>query len=201
MRTGILGGTFDPPHLGHLVLASAARQQLRLDRVLLVVAGEPYRKAARAVTPAETRLELVRALARGLDGVEVSDIEVRRSGPTYTIDTLVELAREGGEWWFLVGHDVLLDLPHWREPQRIIEVARLGVAERPPATLHVPEATQAAVPGIERCIDIVEMPGLEVSSTDLRARVAGGRSTDVLLPRAVRALIDQRELYRDASGG
>jgi nicotinate-nucleotide adenylyltransferase len=198
MRTGVLGGTFDPPHLGHLVLAAAARQQLDLDRVLLVVAGDPYRKAGRGVTPAETRLELVRALARDLDGIEVSDIEVRRTGPTYTVDTLEELARAGGEWWFLVGHDVLLDLPHWQAPQRIVELARLGVAERPPAELHVPEATRAAVPGIERCIDIVEMPALEVSSTDLRSRIASGRPTDVLLPRAVRALIDERGLYRDA---
>lgn len=200
MRTGVLGGTFDPPHLGHLVLAAAARHQLALDRVLLVVAGEPYRKAGRGVTPATTRLELTRALARGIEGLAVSDIEVRRAGPTYTIDTLEELARDGGEWWFLVGHDVLLDLPHWHEPRRIVEVARLGVAERPPAELHVPEATRLAVPGIERCIDIVEMPALEVSSTDLRTRIARGQPTDVLLPRAVRALIDVHGLYREEPG-
>ncbi len=196
MRTGVLGGTFDPPHLGHIRLAEAAREQLHLDRVMFIPAGEPYRKASREVTSAEVRLALVRAAVQDLPWAEVSAIEVERKGPTYSDETLAILAREGGEWWFIVGADVLLDLPHWRDPRRLLEVARLAVAVRPPASEGVPELLRRALPGIEQRVDWLEMSPLDVSSTDLRRRVASGQSTEPWLSPPVRQLIDQLGLYR-----
>lgn len=204
MRTGVLGGTFDPPHLAHLVLGAAAWRALQLDRVLFVPAGEPWRKTERSVTPSALRLELVRAAVAPLPWAEVSTIEVDRSGPTYTADTLRELAGAGGDWWFLLGADALADLPRWHEPTAIIALARLGLASRAldASTAGGPSAAaEAQLPGlaqrIAERIDVVPMPPLEIAATDLRARIRDGRPTRYLLPEAVRALIDQHALYRD----
>jgi nicotinate-nucleotide adenylyltransferase len=195
-RTGVLGGTFDPPHLAHLVLAAAAREVLRLDRVLFVPAGEPWRKADRAVTPASERLEMVEAAVAPFAWAEVSRVEIDRSGPSYASETMAALAAEGGDWWFILGSDALADLPAWHEPQALIEVTRLAVAVRPPATLHVPDETARSLPGIEARIDIVPMPSLDISSTDVRDRVRARRSVDVIVPQAVCAVIEARRLYR-----
>ena len=195
-RTGVLGGTFDPPHLAHLVLAAAARKALNLDRVLFVPAGNPWRKANREVTAAAVRLDLVRAAVAPLAWVEVSTIEVDRDGPSYAAETMEMLAADGGEWWFILGSDALADLPHWHEPERLIAAARLAVAVRPPATLRIDEPTLAALPGLAARVDAVPMPALEVSSTDLRARVRAGRTTEVLISDAVRTRIEVHGLYR-----
>ena len=195
-RVGVLGGTFDPPHLAHLVLAAAARRALALDRVVLVPAGEPWRKADREVTPARTRLRLVEAAAEALPWTEVSAVEVEREGPTYTLDTFEELAaaEPGAAWWFLLGEDALADLPHWREPERLVQAVRFGLAQRPGAE---PAASAFdAVPGLADRVDVVPMPALDVSASDLRARVSRGEPTTPLLPAAVRALIDEIGLYR-----
>lgn len=195
-RIGVLGGTFDPPHVAHLVLAAAAREALGLDRVLFVPAGDPWRKADRSVTPAAVRLEMVRAATAPLAWAEVGTIEVDRDGPSYAAETMETLAAGGGEWWFILGSDALADLPHWHEPERLIATARLAVAVRPPATLRIAEETVAALPGIEARVDAVPMPALEVSSTDLRARIRAGRTTEVLVPEAVHAVIEAHGLYR-----
>lgn len=196
-RTAILGGTFDPPHLAHLVLATNARHDLRLDEVVFVPAGDPYRKADRAVTSPEERLRMLRAAVADLPWATVSTVEVERDGPTYTTDTLEELARADGDWWFLLGTDALADLPHWKTPQRITELVRLGLALRPGRVdqMEIPAATLEAVPGIEDRIDSIEMPLLEISSTDLRTRISDGRPTNYLVPAAVRAVIDELGLY------
>lgn len=195
-RTGVLGGTFDPPHLAHLALAAAAREVLHLDRVLFVPAGNPWRKADREVTPAAVRLELLRTAVAPLAWAEVSTIEVDRDGPSYSADTLETLAAAGGDWWFILGSDALADLPHWHAPERLLAAARLAVAVRPPAALHIDEATRSMIPGIDARVDVVPMPALDISSTELRARVRAGRSTEVLVPEAVRTLIDAHVLYR-----
>ena len=201
MRTGVLGGTFDPPHLAHLVLAASARQALALDRVLFIPAGEPWRKAEREVAPPEARLRMVEAAVVDVPWAEVSAIEIERSGPTYTCETLEQLAAgEGGEWWLLLGEDALHDMPHWHEPPRILAVARLAVArragERPAAGEIAPPELRALLPGVERRIDTVPMPLLEISSTALRERVREGGAAEFLLPAAVRAVIDELGLYR-----
>lgn len=196
-RVGILGGTFDPPHIAHLVLAANARHDLQLDEVIFVPAGEPYRKAGRDVAASEARLSMVRAAIADLPWATVSPIEIEREGPTFTTDTLEELTADGSQWWFILGSDALADLPHWKEPRRIIELVRLGLALRPGQINHVEisEATRRAVPGIETRIDQVEMPLLEVSSTDLRERIRDGRPTEYLLLPSVRAVIDDLGLY------
>ncbi len=201
MRTGVLGGTFDPPHLAHLALATAARRALHLDRVLFVPAGEPWRKADRAVTPAEVRVRMVEAAIAPLAWAALSRIEVDRAGPSYAAETMEALTAAGGtgdEWWFILGADALADLPHWHEPERLLAAARLALASRDPEAPAVAPEVLVRFPGIEARIDHVPMPPLDVSSTDLRARVREGRSTAWLLPEAVRAILDRERLYRGA---
>ena len=201
MRIGILGGTFDPPHLAHLVLAAAARHALALDRVLLVPAGDPWRKADSDVSPAADRLALTRAAVEGvLPWAEVSDIEVRRAGPSYTADTLAELREEspGHEWWFILGWDALADLPNWRQPERILELARLALAQRGDEAADgaaLPAAADEAFPKLSSRVDRVPIPRLDVSASKLRRRLSGGEPTAPLLPAAVRERIAAIGLY------
>jgi nicotinate-nucleotide adenylyltransferase len=194
MKVGVLGGTFDPVHLGHLVLAEQARAELELDLVLFVPAGEPWRKSHRVITHGADRLEMLRRAVEGNDGFGISSVELTREGPTYTADTLQELAAErlDDAFWFIVGADALADLPNWHEPARIVRHARLAVAPRGDEA----EPVLPEIPGIAGRVDRFTMPRIEVSSTDLRARVAAGRSVRYLVPEAVRAYIEAHGLYR-----
>lgn len=196
MRVGVLGGTFDPVHLAHLVLAEQARSRLALDLVLFIPAGQPWRKGQRVVTAADHRLAMLRLAVDGEDGFGISDSELRRDGPTYTADTLEALAGErlDDEFFFIVGADALADMAHWHEPERIVRHAALAVAARdgrPPAA--VPDLG-AARPRIEA----FEMPRLDVSSSAIRRAVAAGRSVRFLVPAAVERYIAEHALYRTA---
>ena len=196
-RVGVLGGTFDPPHLAHLVLAAAARRTLQLDRVVVVPAGDPWRKADRAVTPAALRLRMVEtAVAATLPWAEVSAIEVERDGPTYTLETLEELSARDLEagWWFLLGADALADLPNWHEPGRLVARVRLGLVQRPG---EVAGEALEALPGLAERVDFVPMSELAIAARELRRRVRLGLSTEPLLPAAVRRLINELGLYRE----
>lgn len=196
-RIGMLGGTFDPPHLAHLALAEAARASLDLDRVIFVPAGDPWRKRDREVSPAAARLEMVLAAVEELPWVEVSAIEVDRAGASYTAETLAALVQPGQAWWFILGADALADMPFWREPHRILELARLAVARRPDTQGPlVSSEVREALPDIEAHLDLVEMPLLEVSATEIRRRVRAGESTAGLVPPRVREVIDRLGLYR-----
>ncbi len=198
-RLGLLGGTFDPPHLAHIAIGAAAKHTLSLDRVIFLPAGDPWRKAGLDVTPSEVRVRMVRAAVAGLDWAEVSTIEVDRPGPSYITETLPLLAALEGEdtaWWFILGDDALEDMPRWHEPDRLLELARLALIWRPPGALVVPEAVRVRFPGIEDRLDVVAMAPLALSATEIRARVREGRATDVLLPEAVRAIVDELRLYR-----
>ena len=198
MRCGALGGTFDPPHLAHLVLAAVARRELHLDRVVCIPAGEPWRKAGRHVSSPQARLRMLRAAVAPLPWAEVSDIEVERSGPTYAAETLSELAGGGDDdWWFIMGEDALADLPYWHEPRRLVSLARLAVAGRPPHQLEIPAQLRSLIPDVESRIDVLDMPPLELSSTVLRERIADGQPTDVVLPEAVRRIAEELGLYRE----
>ncbi len=197
-RSGILGGTFDPPHRAHLALAEAAKVALDLDRVLFIPAGDPWRKAGSGVSEASDRLALVRAAVADLPWAEVSTIEIDREGPTYTLDTVEALraAAPDDAWWFILGADALHDIPRWHEPAGLVSLVRLAVARRGDETapLVTPELA-AAVPGIEDRIDVVPMPLLDISATDIRERVRARRSTEGLIPGAVRSEILARGLY------
>ncbi len=192
LRLGILGGTFDPPHLGHLLLAECARETLALDRVLFVPARLPPHKRNRRVSPATTRIRLLRAALSGT-GFSLSTLEIERGGPSYTVDTLLALSKRHPKaaLFLLVGEDSLNDLPSWRDPERILELATVAVARRPGGR-RVARLMRA---WRER-VRFLPNPPLEIASRDLRERVRRGRSIRFLVPRAVGRLIDARALYR-----
>lgn len=195
-RIGVLGGTFDPIHYGHLAIAEEARAALGLGRVLLVPAGrQPLKHGAHAATPAQ-RLEMARLACQGNSALAVSPIEVERPGLSYTVTTLEQLsAADLGELHFILGADALGDLHRWREARRIIELARLVAVMRPG---HAPDlaALEARLPGIAARITLVEGPRLGISSSELRRRIAEDRPVRYMLPDAVIAYIEEHHLYR-----
>jgi nicotinate-nucleotide adenylyltransferase len=189
-RLGIFGGTFDPPHVGHLVAAVNARHEARLDRVLMVVANEPWQKVGlRELTPAVDRLAMVDAAVEGVDGLEASDIEIRRGGASYTSDTLSALHDEDPrrELFLLLGSDAAAGLPTWEGVETVRELATIVVIERPGA--------EGGRPPEGFCYEVVTVPLLDVSSSDVRARFADGRPLDYLLTRNVIDCIVDRGLY------
>jgi nicotinate-nucleotide adenylyltransferase len=192
LRIGVFGGTFDPVHIGHLILAEQAREQLGLNRVLWVPAGQPWRKSGRDVSAAAHRVEMVRRAVAGNDSFELVSDEAEREGPSYTVETLVMLQARyaGAHLWLLLGADALADLPHWREPARLVELARLAVARRE----ELEGAQKTLWPGA--VVDWVEMPRIDVSATTVRQRVAAGRSVKYLVPEEVAEYIRERGLYR-----
>jgi nicotinate-nucleotide adenylyltransferase len=194
MRVGVLGGTFDPVHVAHLVIAERAREELSLDLVLFIPAGDPWRKSDREITAARHRLAMLKLAIAGNDAFGVSDLELRRVGPTYTADTLATLAGErlDDAFWFIVGADALADLPNWHEPGRIVKHARLAVAPRDVQDANV--VAQGVAEFRDR-IDLFHAPRMEVSSTDIRARAAAGRSIRYLVPEAVGGYIAEHRLY------
>jgi nicotinate-nucleotide adenylyltransferase len=194
-RVGVLGGSFDPIHLGHLILAETAREQAGLDRVIFVPAGYQWRKADHEMTPAAQRLEMVRQAIADHPNCEVSTIEIEREGPSYTDVTLEALrdADSSAEFFFILGYDALADLPHWHAPQRVIELATLVVAGRPAEIAS--EAPQAALGDLRARIIWLEMPAIEISATDIRERVGSGRSIRYLVPDSVMEYIASNGLY------
>jgi len=193
-RLGVFGGTFDPPHVGHLVVAVNARHALALDRLLLVVAHDPWQKSqTRALSSADDRLAMVEAAVGDVDGLEASRIELDRGGVSYSADTLAALREEdpSRELFLILGSDAAAGLPTWERVDEVRKLATIVVAARPGAEEGNPPAGWTW----ER----VETPRLEVSSTDLRARVADGRPLDYLLTPAVIDCINARGLYRSDS--
>lgn len=194
-RIGVLGGTFDPVHLGHLVLGEAAREQLKLDCVLFVPTGFSWRKPDREITVAVHRLAMVRLAIADNPAFEASTIEIEREGPSYTDETLEEIGRAhpSAEMFFIMGRDALRDLPNWRAPARIVELATLAVAGRPGSEEETP--LSAALPGFEARLTPLKMPAMGINASDIRRRVADGRSIRYLVPDAVAEYIDAHGLY------
>lgn len=194
-RIGILGGTFDPVHIGHLILGETARDEISLDRVLFIPTGHSWRKQQLAISPGSDRLAMARLATEGNAAFEVDDIEVRREGPSYTDETLEELATShpGAELFFILGRDALLDLPNWRNPARIIELATLVVADRPDD--EADDAPETVVTGA-RTVRL-RMPALDISATDIRERIRAGRSVRYLVPDVVADYIRERGLFRN----
>ncbi|MEX1162818.1 MAG: nicotinate-nucleotide adenylyltransferase [Nitriliruptor sp.] len=192
-RLGLLGGTFDPPHLGHLVVAECARVELGLDEVRLLVAGEPWMKGA-TVTSAADRLRLAEAAVSGDRHLRVDDREVRRDGPTFTADTLVELRAEepDAELFFVLGEDAAAGLPRWERVEEAFAKATFVVVTRPGHAAPAADVLPAAVVHLE-------VPQLEVSSTELRRRFGAGLATRYLVPDAVDAAVRELGLYGAAA--
>jgi nicotinate-nucleotide adenylyltransferase len=191
MKIGVLGGTFDPIHNAHLLLAEQAREQLGLGRVLFIPAGDPWRKAFRRVIPAEHRLAMTELAVKDDAGFVVDDCEIKRDGATYTADTLRDLNQRHpkDDLYLLLGEDALADLPFWRDPETIAEEANIVVAPRGGVVL--PE-----LPFDPERVIRIKMPYLEVSSTDIRERAKAGHSLRYLVPDAVAAYIKEHKLYR-----
>jgi nicotinate-nucleotide adenylyltransferase len=189
-RIGIFGGTFDPVHVGHLVAALEARQALGLDRVLLVVANDPWQKSdSRAVTPAEDRFAVVAAAVEGVEGLQASRVEIDRGGPSYTADTVEELAgrHPGAELFVVIGADVAAELGTWQRVGQLAGTVTLVIVERGGVT------GVADPPGWE--VERLRIPALEISSSDLRQRLAAGRNVEFLVPDAAIRCISRRGLY------
>ena len=194
---GVLGGAFNPPHLGHLLLAQEAVAALGLDELILVPTGTaPHKRIEPEPGPA-VRLELVRRAALADPMVDASDVEVSREGPSFSFRTLelMSAARPEDEFVFVMGADVAAGLESWRKPRRLLELARLGIAARPGAALEEAEAAIERLGGDGRA-EIVRMPEIGISSTGIRRRVAAGAPIRHLVPDAVAELITQRGLYR-----
>ncbi len=193
MRLGIFGGTFDPPHVGHLIVADDAAAVLDLDRVLFVPTGEHPLKGPRVQTAAELRLQMIRAATAGHDLFEVDDREVRRSGPSYTIETIEELAEEnpGAELFLLVGSDILGEIDRWHRVDQIGKRARIAVLSRADAKFSAPA-------GMRLEALRVEVTSIEISSSEIRERVGSGRPYRFLVPEPVYEIMRKHELYGQA---
>ncbi len=196
MRVGLLGGTFNPPHLGHLVCAQEAYLQLGLESLLLVPARLPPHKEVDEDPGVEHRLEMCRRAIDGDQRFDVSDLEARREGPSYTVDTLEELHSQtpDSELFLIVGADVAAGFAGWRDPRGVLSLATVAVAERPGTSRAVVEDVLGRVAGGTRS-RFFDMPEIGISSTMLRDRVRSGESTRYLMPEAVREYIDQHHLY------
>ena len=197
MNIGILGGTFDPIHIGHLILAEEARVQLRFNEIFFVPAGQPWLKAGRSITPAFHRVEMVRRAIAGNPYFKLCTLEVERSGLSYTVDTLMALREQLGAetfFFFILGRDTLADLPLWKEPNRLIQVCHLVVAPRISPGINL-DSLEASVPGIKNNIIQLDMPVIEISSSVIRQRLAQGLSIRYLVPHEVERYITERKVY------
>jgi nicotinate-nucleotide adenylyltransferase len=193
LRIGLFGGTFDPPHVGHLVTAVNVRHALNLDIVILMVANDPWQKSgSRDVTTAEDRFAMVEAAVSVVDGVVAGRDEIDRGGPSYTADTLMALAEKhpGAELFTIVGDDAAAGLPSWTRVEQVAEYSQLVVVDRPGVAVDLPKQFSWLR---------VESPRLEVSSTDLRSRFSDGRPLDYLVTEPVLRVIEERGLYGSAA--
>lgn len=196
MQIGVLGGTFDPPHIGHLILGQEALDQCNLDRVLWLPAADPPHKKRRAFSPIADRIELVSLSIADNEHFSVSRVDVDRPGPHYTADTLDLLISQfsGAEWFLLLGSDSLRDLPTWYAPQELIKRAKIVVMARPGATYDMTSLEQT-LPGITSQSRLLDTPLIDISSHDIRLRRREGRSIRYLVTDSVRGYIIGHDLY------
>jgi len=201
-RIGLFGGTFDPPHVGHLALAEWARESLRLDRVLFVPAGHPPHKGRARLSSVGHRLAMTRLAVRDNRAFTVSELEALRDGPSFTIDTVRALRRREprARIFLLMGADSLAEFSTWREPEGILAFATLAVAPRPGPSAAAGRPARRGVPGLRLAGDAriawLRNPGLDVSSSAIRSRLRAGRSVRYLIPEAVARYIARHHLYR-----
>ena len=198
MRVGIFGGTFDPIHLGHLVLAEQCREQCQLDEVWFVPAAAPPHKLNWAISPAKARCEMIEFAIAGNPFFRMSKIELERTGPSFTVTTLEQLQSQDAsrELFLLIGADSLRDLPHWRSPGRILELATIVAVNR--GDQPMPDRTELRTvvgAAADERIQNVRIPGIEISATDIRHRVRKGQSIRYLVPRAVELYIEHAKLF------
>ena len=200
-RIGVFGGTFNPPHIGHLACARAALAELGLERLLLMPVAQPPHKEAEADPGVEHRLAMCRLAAAGDERLEVSTLEAERGGPSFTVDSLRALnqGHPQDELTFVAGGDMAASLPGWREPEEVLRLARFAVAERSGAERERVEEAVSGLRGAGERLCFFDMPRVDVSSSAVRRALAEGRPVRDLIPDAVAGYIDEHGLYRRAA--
>ncbi|MDD5128021.1 MAG: nicotinate-nucleotide adenylyltransferase [Dehalococcoidales bacterium] len=197
MKRGILGGTFDPVHSGHLVIAGSVKTQLGLDEVIFLPAGQPWWKD-RKITAAEHRLNMLGLALKNQPYFKVSRAEIERTGPTYADETIAEMRRHfdpGDGLYFIIGWDVVAELPLWRDPARLIQLCRLAAVPRPGYPRPDLPSLEVKIPGLTNRLTMLGEPLVDISATNIRERVAEGLSIDELVPAAVAEYIRRHGLY------
>jgi len=198
MDIGVLGGTFDPIHIGHLIITEEARLRLGLSQVIFVPAGQPWLKEHRNSTPSEHRMEMLRVAIAPNPYFRLSTVDLERPGPSYTVDTLTDLRRELGQeanLYFILGVDAIAQFPRWRQPQKIVELCRLVVAKRPGVKDLDLQSLERSIAGIASRVIILDNPLIDISSSEIRKRVAEGKSIHGMVPEAVERYIKEKRLY------
>ena len=198
MKIGILGGTFDPPHNGHLMLADAALHQLRLAQIIFMPATQPPHKLDEPVSPLDARVAMLERALRGKSAFVISMLEAERAGPSYTVDTLRQLHRNlppRSQIFFIMGMDSLQNFPTWHQPQEIVKLCKLAVLKRPGYYADL-DALEEKIPGVKRAVHFVNAPEINISASDIRARAARGGPIEELVPRAVAEYIFKHHLYQ-----
>jgi nicotinate-nucleotide adenylyltransferase len=199
-KIGVLGGTFDPIHLGHLIVAEDLREKLGLGEVLFIPAGRPWLKLKedKPISAVEHRLAMVRLAVASDPYFKVSTMEIERPGLSYSIDTVLELKAKlsaGAEIYFIVGPDALAEFPKWKEPARLVEICQVVGIGRPARSQVDLRKLEASIPGASQRIMLVDVPQIDISSTDIRRRVAQGLSIRYLVPEVVEKYIEEHKLY------
>ena len=198
MNIGVMGGTFDPIHNGHLAVAEEVSGRLDLVVILFLPAGQPWLKMDNPVSPAEHRVQMVRLAITDKPHLKLSTIEVERPGPTYTNDTMAELKAQLGaenDLFFILGWGSLAELPQWKEPSRLITMCRLVAVPRPGYPRPDLKALEALIPGLSRRVILMDKPEMDISASEIRDRVAQGLSISHLVPEPVESYIKQHKLY------
>ncbi len=198
MSIGLFGGTFDPPHIGHLLLSAESRAQLCLDRLLWILTPNPPHKQGQPITSLEQRLAMVKLAISGDRDFELSTVEIDRPAPHFTLDTVRIIARQnpGADLVYLMGGDSLRDLPSWRQPADLLaELRFIGVMRRPGDSIDLP-ALEKNIPGLAAKVRYVDAPLLDIAAHEIRRRVAAGRPFRYFLPPAVYEYILEHNLYR-----
>ena len=197
-RIGIFGGTFDPPHIGHQILAMEAYDELKLDKLFWVLAPQPPHKIGKKITPIDIRIQMVQAAIQHDEVFEMSTVDIDRPGPHYVLDT-VKIFRSlfpQATLIFLIGGDSLRDLPEWHQPREFLDACdKLGVMHRPGEKLHLDEL-EKKLPGLSQKVEFIEAPLLEISSNLIRQLVAAGKPFQYYLPQEVYKIVKEKNLYR-----
>jgi nicotinate-nucleotide adenylyltransferase len=199
MKIGIMGGTFDPIHIGHLIVAEQVRSTLELDKVIFIPAGEPWMKADRKITAAQHRVEMVRLAIASNPFFELSTIEIEHPGWTYTVDTLEQLSKDldnGARLFLLIGWDGLKNMPQWKAPYRISKIATLVTFPRPGVPEPDISVLEESMPALSERMVRLTGPYIGISSTDIRGRLWSGKSVRYLVPPEVECYIAEQRLYR-----
>jgi nicotinate-nucleotide adenylyltransferase len=198
MNIGLMGGTFDPIHNGHLVVAEEVRSRLDLAVLLFVPAGQPWLKMDNPVSLAEDRVHMVRLAIADKPCLKLSTMEVERPGATYTVDTIAELQAQLGaenDLYFILGWDSLAELPQWKEPSRLITMCHLAVVPRPGYPRPDLEALEARIPGSSQRVILMDKPEIDISASEIRDRIAQRLSISHLVPGPVESYIRRHRLY------